>query len=316
MILLTSIICAFIVFTAICVVMLRYQSKNGLRAQLMRRLNRLKTDDILEQIAKKKKKRLSLSDIPFVERTIIPMFKSLKKTLVKIAPTDIINLLEKQIVKAGKSGQWRIEGCIVAWFASVAACGFITFILLEKFSEFMFFQVVVLSMLGAGVGAVIPFLVFRDIIQKRQKLIVRQLPEFLDLLSVSVQAGLTFDNAMTRIVARMNGPLIDECKMVQRDGQMGIPRRLSLQNMAKRCDLEEVYLFTSSVIQSEKLGTSMMRTLSTQAENMRERHRQYVKAMALKAPVKIVFPLIIFIFPAIFVVVLLPSLMTMLRNLG
>ena len=307
MILLTSIICAFIVFTAICVVMLRYQSKNGLRAQLMRRLNRLKTDDILEQIAKKKKKRLSLSDIPFVERTIIPMFKSLKKTLVKIAPTDIINLLEKQIVKAGKSGQWRIEGCIVAWFASVAACGFITFILLEKFSEFMFFQVVVLSMLG---------LVFRDIIQKRQKLIVRQLPEFLDLLSVSVQAGLTFDNAMTRIVARMNGPLIDECKMVQRDGQMGIPRRLSLQNMAKRCDLEEVYLFTSSVIQSEKLGTSMMRTLSTQAENMRERHRQYVKAMALKAPVKIVFPLIIFIFPAIFVVVLLPSLMTMLRNLG
>ena len=90
----------------------------------------------------------------------------------------------------------------------------------------------------------------------------------------------------------------------------------ALTNLAKRCDLEEVYLFTTSVIQAEKLGTSMTSTLKQQADNMRDRHRQWVKAQALKAPVKIIFPMVLFIFPSIFVVLLFPAVLTILRTLG
>ena len=80
--------------------------------------------------------------------------------------------------------------------------------------------------------------------------------------------------------------------------------------------LEEMYLFTSSVIQAEKLGTSMGRTLKIQADNMRDRHRQFIKAEAMKAPVKIIFPMVIFIFPSVFVVVLFPAILSFMKNIG
>ena len=93
------------------------------------------------------------------------------------------------------------------------------------------------------------------------------------------------------------------------DIRMGAVRRQALRLMGERCDVQDVALFTTAVIQAERLGTSMATTLNNQAENMRERRRQYIKAEALKAPVKIVFPLIMFIFPALFVVTLLPAIL-------
>lgn len=96
---------------------------------------------------------------------------------------------------------------------------------------------------------------------------------------------------------------------------MGVVRRTAMRSMADRCGLEDVSLFMTSIIQAERLGTSMGKTLKNQADNIRERRRQYVKAQAMKAPVKIVFPLVLFIFPAIFVVTLVPSLLYLLKNL-
>ena len=142
------------------------------------------------------------------------------------------------------------------------------------------------------------------------------MPEFLDLLCVSVQAGLSFDGAVAKLTKRMHGPLIDEFKRMQNDVALGMTHYYALTNVARRCDLEEVYLFTTSVIQAEKLGTSMTRTLKQQADNMRDRHRQHVKAEALKAPVKIIFPMVLFIFPSIFVVLLFPAVVSLIRAFG
>ena len=86
--------------------------------------------------------------------------------------------------------------------------------------------------------------------------------------------------------------------------------------MANRCDLDDVYLFTTSIIQAERLGTSMGKTLVEQAKNMRERYQQRIKAKALKAPIKILFPLVLLIFPTIFIIILLPPLMNILNNMG
>jgi len=151
--------------------------------------------------------------------------------------------------------------------------------------------------------------------QKRQEQIACQLPEVLDLLCVSVQAGLSFDAALSKITARMKGELIRECKHMQEDIRMGMVRRTAMKNMADRCDVQDVSLFMTSVIQAERLGTSMGKTLKNQADNIRERRRQYIKAEAMRAPVKIVFPLVIFIFPALFVVTLVPTLLFLIKNM-
>jgi len=114
----------------------------------------------------------------------------------------------------------------------------------------------------------------------------------------------------------MKGPLPDEFQRMLRDMGLGMNRQRTLTQLARRCDVDEVYLFTASVIQAEHLGTSMSKNLKNQADNMRDRHRQEVRAMALKAPVKIIFPLILFIFPSIFVMVVLPSALTLLKSLA
>jgi tight adherence protein C len=165
-------------------------------------------------------------------------------------------------------------------------------------------------------GAALPVVFLDSLIAKRRKLILRQLPEVLDLLCVSVQAGLSFDGAMAKVADKMKGPLIDECTKMLRDIRMGMTRRQALTNMAERCRIQEVHLFTAAVVQSDRLGVSMAKTLVVQSENMRERRRQTVKEQALKAPVKMLFPLAVFIFPALFVVVLLPTVFSILRNLG
>ena len=257
---------------------------------------------------------VDLSDIPLAERTVLPFFKSISGALLFFAPKGIYERLEKRIMLAGKQGVWSATAFVCGWVLSVVGCLLLAFFFLSGM-KMPFIQRVALLAAGGAAGAFLPFAMLNSLIRARQKKILRQLPDFLDLLCVSVQAGLSFDGSVRKIIARMKGPLIEECERMQRDMQMGMPRKRSLQQMAKRCDVQEVYLFTTSVIQSERLGTSMANTLENQAANMRERRRQTAKAEALRAPVKIVFPLVFFIFPAMFVVVLLPSLLFLIKQM-
>ena len=254
----------------------------------------------------------NLADIPFVERTIVPLFQSISKMLLVFAPKGIYERIERRIILAGKQGVWSVSSFVCGWVLSVGACLMLAFLFVSG-RDFPFIQRVALLALGGAMGALLPFAMLNSIIRKRQKLILRQLPEFLDLLCVSVQAGLSFDSGVTKILSRMKGPFIDECERMQRDMRMGMMRKHSLQQMARRCDVPEVYLFTTAIIQAERLGTSMANTLVIQAENMRERRRQAAKAEALRAPVKILFPLVLFIFPALFVIVLLPSVLSLMK---
>ena len=254
----------------------------------------------------------NLADIPFVERTIVPLFQSISKMLLVFAPKGIYERIERRIILAGKQGVWSVSSFVCGWVLSVGACLMLAFLFVSG-RDFPFIQRVALLALGGAMGALLPFAMLNSIIRKRQKLILRQLPEFLDLLCVSVQAGLSFDSGVTKILSRRKGPFIDECERMQRDMRMGMMRKHSLQQMARRCDVPEVYLFTTAIIQAERLGTSMANTLVIQAENMRERRRQAAKAEALRAPVKILFPLVLFIFPALFVIVLLPSVLSLMK---
>lgn len=256
----------------------------------------------------------NLADIPFVERTVVPFFQAIGKTLLRFAPKGIYAMIDQRITWAGKQGVWSVTAFVCGWVLSVGVCVMLAFLFVSG-SDLPIIQRVSIMVLGGFIGAALPFMILNSIISKRQKLILKQLPEFLDLLCVSVQAGLSFDGGVSKIVARMKGPFIEECERMQRDVRMGMARRHSLQQMARRCDVPEVYLFTTAIIQADRLGTSMAKTLVNQADNMRERRRQNAKAEALRAPVKIVFPLVIFIFPALFVIVLLPSLLFLMKSM-
>ncbi len=293
--------------------LLRFIVKTRLvpETQMHQRLRKLKYGS---QVQVERETAKTLSDIPFFERTIAPFFRSIVESLTQFAPKGIHDQLERRIMLAGKQGVWSVAAFVCGWVVSVAVGLLLAFLFFSD-ADMPFIQKAALFVLGGVVGALLPFAVLNSIIRERQKQILRQLPEFLDLLCVSVQAGLSFDSGIAKIVDRMKGPFIEECQRMQRDVRMGMMRKHSLQQMARRCDVQEVYLFTTSIIQAERLGTSIANTLVNQADNMRERRRQAAKAEALRAPVKIVFPLVLFIFPALFVIVLLPSLLFLLKNM-
>ena len=256
-----------------------------------------------------------LARIPFLDRTVLPLIRSAEKFLTSFAPSEIHATVEKKLILAGKQGQWSANRVITIWLLCQAVfLGLgIHFSVNQKFSNL---EGIVFVWLFLIVGAFLPFAYLNSLIRKRQAIIVRQLPEVLDLLSISVQAGLSFDGAMRKIVERMTGPVIDEFKRMQQDVRMGAPRARALQAISKRCDVEDMYLFITSVVQAERLGTSMGRTLVNQADNMRERRRQRAKAAALKAPIKMLFPLVFFIFPAMFVVILVPPIFSIAQSMG
>ena len=320
-----------LLFMSLIGLLIFYNSKSP-EAQLRKRLNEMILQAETERAKHPKKKKNATPTVvemqpnantqaaprkqnSFKERVIQPIINSIDERCQKFAPEEIKAQLEDKIFRAGKTGVWNVKRLISIWGSSIVAC---TFLGLLMVSGMMIhpIQQLFFVLLFMFAGAAVPFVVLNSKIRQRQKSIRKQLPEFLDILCVSVQAGLSFDGAINKMVKRMKGPLIDEFKRMQNDVALGMTHQYALTNLAKRCDLEEIYLFTTSVIQAEKLGTSMTRTLKVQADNMRDRHRQYVKGEALKAPVKIIFPMVLFIFPSIFVVLLYPAMVSLIRAFG
>lgn len=254
-------------------------------------------------------------EIPgFRERVVTPLGKYLGNLITRLAPAAWSVALERKLVTAGKGRVWTAQGYAVFWAIVVLVVIVIAIKYVYGRPDLAPVQLVMLVIVFTAMGAAMPWIMLRIMAQKRQKLITKQLPEVLDLLCVSVQAGLSFDAALRRIVERMKGPLIEECTRMLEDVRMGLPRRQALRMMGERCEVQEVALFVTAIIQAERLGTSLGKTLNNQAINMRERRRQAVKAEAMKAPVKMIFPLVLFIFPSIFVIVLLPALLNMMKN--
>lgn len=254
-------------------------------------------------------------EIPgFRERVVTPLGKYLGNLITRLAPAAWSAALERKLVTAGKGRVWTAQGYAVFWAIVVLVVIVIAIKYVYGRPDLAPVQLVMLVIVFTAMGAAMPWIMLRIMAQKRQKLIMKQLPEVLDLLCVSVQAGLSFDAALRRIVERMDGPLIEECTRMLEDVRMGLPRRQALRMMGERCEVQEVALFVTAIIQAERLGTSLGKTLNNQAINMRERRRQAVKAEAMKAPVKMIFPLVLFIFPSVFVIVLLPALLNMMKN--
>jgi len=259
-------------------------------------------------------KRRTLKDIPFATRVVKPLKQAIAQSISRLAPKELSEIIAAKIAMAGKSKEWTVNEFVFSCLLGMAAMFALVFLMTWN-AHYALIQKVMFLVFGSFMGGVMPVVFLNIMIQKRQAAIQHQLPEVLDLLCVSVQAGLSFDASMRKIIDRMKGPFVEECQRMQEDIRMGMVRRTAMHNVASRCKVQDVSLFMTSLIQAERLGTSMGKTLKNQADNIRERRRQYVKAEAMKAPVKIIFPLVLFIFPALFVVALIPSLLNLMKNL-
>ena len=170
--------------------------------------------------------------------------------------------------------------------------------------------------LGLTVGLTVPDTLLQQAVRRREALIRRALPEVIDLLVVSVEAGLSLDGAMAKVTEKMTGPLADEMARAREETLVGQTRAQALKDMAARLEMREIKTFVAAVAQADGFGTSIVRVLRAQSVMARAAKVQAVREQAARLPVTLLFPLVFFVFPAIFVVLLGPSLIRLMTALG
>jgi tight adherence protein C len=169
--------------------------------------------------------------------------------------------------------------------------------------------VLLFIIVGVGVGAyMLPDLWVRGKISQRKDQVQRALPDAIDLLTISVEAGLGFDLALARVVQKSDNALTREFGRVIQEMRIGIARRDALRAMVERTGVEDLSAFISAIIQAEQLGASIANVLRIQSVEMRVRRRQHAETLAHQAPIKMLFPMAFLIFPPIFIVVLGPAI--------
>jgi tight adherence protein C len=170
------------------------------------------------------------------------------------------------------------------------------------------------TLLGAGVGFMLPQMWLRSTIDRRKQAIIKKLPDALDLMTICVDAGLTFDGAMDKVYEKWRDPLSLEFGRVLYEMQLGKSRRQALRDMVERIDVADVTSFVASVLQADQLGVSIGKVLRIQSEQMRVRRRQRAEEKAQQAPIKMLFPMVFLIFPAMFIVLLGPAGFQIIRS--
>jgi tight adherence protein C len=161
--------------------------------------------------------------------------------------------------------------------------------------------------LGGLVGWVTPLVIVRSRAERRAEEVEQELPELIDLLVVTVEAGMGFTGSMQIASTRIEGPLGDELRLAMQEQNMGLSMDESLRNMLERCETPSMRAFVRSILQGETLGVSIGQIMRNLAEEMRKRRRGHAEERAQRAPIKILFPLIFLIFPAMFIVLLGPA---------
>ena len=252
---------------------------------------------------------------PFSQRILSPLTGSVAARLTRFTPQAIRRMVEEKLNAAGGlNGMGSNEFLLLTLFLSTALP--LGSALLMMMAQAPLHQVIGISLYALAGGAYLPFFILRRKIKSRRHSMVRDLPDVLDLLTVSVEAGLGFDGALHKLSEKMSGALVDEFTRLLNEIRVGVPRRNALVAMAGRCSVEDVSVFVTSLVQADQLGVGIGNVLRVQSAAMREKRRQRAQEMAMKAPVKMLLPLVLFIFPTIFVILLGPALIQMVSSMG
>ncbi|HXG40835.1 MAG TPA: type II secretion system F family protein [Candidatus Limnocylindrales bacterium] len=252
---------------------------------------------------------------PFLERTLRPLMNRLAGSMARMTSASFAERTEKRLALAGNPGGLRVADWLAIKAIAAIAAGIGGFVLLGLLGGDLLLGIV-LGVVGLLFGYTAPEFWLGSRIRRRQKAILLQIPDALDLLTISVRAGLGFDAALAKVVEKMKGPLIDEFRRALAEVRVGKARREALRDIIPRTEVPALTNFIGAIIQAEQLGVSISKVLQVQSEQLRIERRQRAEEEAAKAPIKMLFPLVGCIFPSLFIVILGPALILIIKNLG
>ena len=254
-------------------------------------------------------------DAPFADRIVLPVFGSIARVLIELLPHSFVKKTSQQLVTAGSPMTTQSFFTLVAIIAIFLPLAVLAFIALASDGGVAPLALVGTLFLGVF-GVLLPFLWLGRRVRSRQLAIWKNLPDSFDLITVCVEAGLGLDAALRHVSDKLRGPFSQEVSRTLREVGMGRPRREALEDLADRIRVDELTTFVNSVIQAEQLGTSLGRVLRAQGVSIRTKRRQKAEELSRKAPVKMVFPLVLFIMPTFFIITLGPIIVHLVNFLN
>jgi tight adherence protein C len=277
------------------------------------------TDQIQERLAEfsVREEPMTLEEIElslaFYQRIILPFFNRIGKLSSRFTPQATLQSARKKLEMAGNPMQMDPAFFLAMRSVLAVVFGGLLFAVFAM-TKRNWAQGLAVSALFMAIGFYFPDLWLTSRIRRRQKGIFRAMPDALDLLTICVEAGLGFDAAMAKVHEKWDNDLALELGRVIQEIRLGKLRRDALRDMADRLGVAELTSFVAAVIQSEQLGVSMAKVLRIQSDQMRVRRRQMAEEEAHKAPIKMVFPIALLIFPSILIILLGPAAMLLLRS--
>lgn len=243
---------------------------------------------------------------PFLARVVRPALAAVGGALVRLTPREILQKNELKLIHAGSPAHLNAGNFVMLQLLSglfFLGVGVMITVVFSMSGP----RAVLIVLLVAALGYALPAMMLNAKIKKRQTLIQKALPDMLDLLLVSVEAGLSFDMSLKRVAEQKAGILSDEISRMLEEIRLGKIREEALRSLVRRTGVRDLSTFVSAIIQSERLGTNLAGTLRVQAGAIRQKRRQRVEQAAMQAPIKMLFPMVFLIFPALFVVLLGPT---------
>lgn len=256
--------------------------------------------------------RVALLDRSANERAVMPAVFALAQLGRRLTPLGWIDALDRRLTMAGRPATWPLER-ILAGKILLGVGAFLVGFLLFADARSMTMLLVWAGM--TALGYFTPDLLLHSQGQKRQLAIRQELPDTMDQMTISVEAGLGFEAAMARAGKTGDGPLADELIRTMQEVQVGVPRIKALRNLADRTDVPDLRHFVMAVVQAEGYGIAIADVLRTQAAELRVKRRQRAEERAMKIPVKVVFPLVLCILPTLFIIILGPAAIQISRSM-
>lgn len=251
--------------------------------------------------------------LPITDRIFVPIIRRISEMVVRMTPQTTLERTTRQLELAGNPRNMSAaEFWAVRIFATVLLGG-LGFLLAFRWGEDTSNRLLY-TLGGVFLGFILPAMFLRSIIDRRKAVIIKKLPDALDLMTICVDAGLTFNAAMQKVDEKWDDALAKEFGRVIYEIQLGKSRRQSLRDMADRMDVPDVTSFIASILQADQLGVGIGKVLRIQSEQMRVRRRQRAEEKAHQAPVKMTFPLVFLIFPSMFIVLLGPAGFQVVRS--
>jgi tight adherence protein C len=249
--------------------------------------------------------------LPLTQRLLMPIMRVPVQQMERIMPTQMLDGAKQRLILAGEP--MSINGFLT--FQLISIVGF------TGMPVLLFLSSGSLSLIKVGVlvgfivvGFMLPQMWLKSRVTGRQTAIIKSLPDAFDLITTCVEAGLGLDAALSRVAQKVEGPFADELKRTLRDIGLGKQRSVSLKELGDRTGVPDLVTFVNAVIQAERMGSSVGTVLRVQADQLRVRRRQRAEEQAYKAPVKMIFPLILCIFPTLFIVILGPAVITIMND--